>query len=144
MFFSPHSLIEIAKSLVKLAIIGGFTYSVLSDLIMKASMLAELTIPEVVQYMIEAAYTLLWKIVLVYALIAAVDFIYQKFKYKKDLMMTKQEVKEENKQTEGDPQIKARIRRLQFQSAKNRMMKSVPKADVVITNPTHFAVAYKI
>jgi flagellar biosynthetic protein FlhB len=81
--------------------------------------------------------------VLIYALIAAVDFIYQRFKHKKDLMMTKQEVKEENKQQEGDPQIKARIRKLQFQSAKNRMMKSVPKADVIITNPTHYAIALR-
>jgi flagellar biosynthetic protein FlhB len=142
-FVSTHSLIEVAKSLLKLAIIGGFTYSILAGLILNASMLAELTIPEVVNYMIEAAYTLLWKIVLVYAIIAAVDLIYQKFKFKKELMMTKQEIKEENKQMEGDPIIKARIRRLQYQAAKSRMMKNVPKADVVITNPTHFAVALR-
>jgi flagellar biosynthesis protein FlhB len=143
LFVPTRSLIEVSKSMIKLFIIGGFTYSVLSDLILNASMLAELTIPEVVKYMTEAAYTLLWKIVLIYALIAAVDFIYQRFKHKKDLMMTKQEVKEENKQQEGDPQIKARIRKLQFQSAKNRMMKSVPKADVIITNPTHYAIALR-
>jgi flagellar biosynthetic protein FlhB len=142
-FGSTHSFIEILKSLVKLVIIGGFTYSILSGLVLNASMLAELTIPEVVNYMIEAAYTLLWKIALLYALIAAIDFIYQKYKFKKELMMTKQEVKEENKQLEGDPKIKSRIRRLQYQSAKSRMMKNVPKADVVITNPTHFAVALR-
>jgi flagellar biosynthetic protein FlhB len=142
-FISTRSLVEVVKSLVKLAIIGGFTYSVLSQLISNASMLAELTIPEVVNYMTESAYTLLWKIALVYALIAAVDFIYQRFKFKNELMMTKQEVKEENKQSEGDPQIKARIRKLQYQSAKNRMMKDVPTADVVITNPTHYAVALR-
>ena len=59
------------------------------------------------------------------------------------MMMTKQEVKEENRQTEGDPQIKSRIKRLQFQAAKRRMMQAVPKADVVITNPTHYAIALK-
>ena len=142
-FVPTHSFVEVAKSLIKLVIIGSFTYGVLSELVLKASMLAELTIPEVISYMIQAAYTLLWRITLVYALIAAVDLIHQKFKFKKQLMMTKQEVKEEHKQTEGDPQIKARIRKVQFQSAKNRMMKSVPKADVVITNPTHYAVALR-
>ena len=100
---------------MKLAIIGGFTYSILSGLVLNASMLAELTITEVVNYMIEAAYNLLWKISLLYALIAAVDFFYQRYKFNKELMMTKQEVKEENKQTEGDPRIKARIRKLQYQ-----------------------------
>jgi len=140
-FFSTRSLVEVGKALIKLVIIGGFTYSIISDYILKSEMLVQLSVPEIVSYMIGAAYTLLWKIAIVYVLIAAVDFIYQKVKYKKEMMMTKQEVKEENKQTEGDPQIKARIKRMQFQSAKNRMMKQVPKADVVITNPTHYAVA---
>ncbi len=142
-FFSVRSLIEVSKALIKLAIIGGFTYSIVSDFILKSEMLVQLTIPEIVSFMVSAAYTLLWKIAIIYVLIAAVDFIYQKVKFKKEMMMTKQEVKEENKQTEGDPQIKSRIKRMQFQAAKNRMMQHVPKADVVITNPTHYAVALK-
>ncbi len=142
-FFSARSILEVLKSLLKLFIIGGFTYSVLSDLILNSPLLAQLSIPEIVEYLIKSATKLLWKISLVYAVIAAVDFIYQKYKYKKDLMMTKQEVKEETKQSEGDPHIKSKIRRLQFQAAKSRMMKNVPKADVVITNPTHYAVALK-
>ena len=93
--------------------------------------------------MVDAAWELLWKISLLYIIIAAVDFIFQKKKFKKDMMMSKQEVKEENRQNEGDPQIKARIKKLQYQAARNRMMQSVPKADVVITNPTHYAVALK-
>ena len=140
---SGRSIIEVIKSLLKLLIIGSFTYSVLSDLVLNSSLLAQLSVPEIVAYLMKSAAKLLWKIVLVYAVIAVVDFIYQKYKHKKDLMMTKQEVKEENKQQEGDPQIKQRIRRLQFQAAKSRMMKNVPKADVVITNPTHYAVALK-
>ena len=142
-FISSRSLLEIVKSLIKLVIIGGFTYSVLSQFVLGSTMLAELSIMEIVKYMVEAAYALLWKIALVYALIAAVDFIFQKYKFKKELKMTKQEVKEETKQAEGDPLIKSRIKRMQFQAAKNRMMQNVPKADVVITNPTHFAVALK-
>ncbi len=142
-FFSTGSIVNVIKSLLKLLIIGGFTYSVLSEIILNSPMLAQLSIPEIVSYLIKSATKLLWKISLVYAVIAAVDFIYQKYKYKKELMMTKHEVKEETKQSEGDPHIKSRIRRLQFQAAKSRMMKNVPKADVVITNPTHYAVALK-
>ncbi|MHB1687330.1 MAG: flagellar biosynthesis protein FlhB [Ignavibacteriaceae bacterium] len=142
-FISTRSLVEVAKSLIKLAIIGGFTYSILSKFVLSSGMLVELTIPEILSYMVEAAYTLLWKIALVYILIAAVDFVYQKIKFKKEMMMSKQEVKEENKQAEGDPQIKSRIKKLQFQAAKNRMMQKIPKADVVITNPTHYAIALK-
>ncbi len=140
---STRSLIEVVKSLIKLAIIGGLTYSILSQFVLNSETLVELSIPQILSYMIEAAYTLIWKLALAYFLIAAIDFVYQKIKYKKEMMMTKQEVKEENKQTEGDPQIKSRIRKVQFQAAKNRMMQKVPKADVVITNPTHYAIALK-
>jgi flagellar biosynthesis protein FlhB len=142
-FFSSSSMVELAKSLLKLILIGGFTYSVLSDFVIGSSMLVQLTIPEIVKYMVHASFQLLWKISLLYVVIAALDFIFQKKKFIKDMMMTKQEVKEENKQSEGDPQVKSRIRKLQFAAARNRMMQSVPKADVVITNPTHFAIALK-
>ena len=142
-FFSSGSFVELAKSLIKLVVIGGFTYSILSRFVLASSTLVELSIPEIVKYMVDAAWELLWKISLLYIIIAAVDFIFQKKKFKKDMMMSKQEVKEENRQNEGDPQIKARIKKLQYQAARNRMMQSVPKADVVITNPTHYAVALK-
>ena len=142
-FMSSKSAMEVFKSLSKLAIIGGFTYSVLSDLIVQSSNLIVFSVPEIVHFMIEASYKLLWKIALVYAAMAAADYIFQRKKFKKDMMMTKHEVKEENRQTEGDPQIKSRIKRLQFQAAKRRMMQAVPKADVVITNPTHYAIALK-
>jgi flagellar biosynthetic protein FlhB len=140
---SSRSLIEVLKSLLKLFIIGMFAYSVLSNIIFNVWTVTGLAIPEVIKYLIDAAYSLLWRIVLVYALFAAIDFIYQRYSFNKELKMTKQEVKDENKQQEGDPLIKGRIKRLQFQAAKSRMMKNVPKADVVITNPTHYAVALK-
>ncbi len=142
-FFSSNSLVELAKSLLKLIVIGGFTYSVLSSFIVASSMLVELTIPEIVKFMVQSSFNLLWKISLLYVIIAVIDLIFQKKKFIKDMMMTKQEIKEENRQSEGDPQIKSRIRKLQYAAAKNRMMQSVPNADVVITNPTHFAVAIK-
>jgi flagellar biosynthetic protein FlhB len=75
--------------------------------------------------------------------VAALDFAYQKFKYRKSLMMSKQEVKQEHKQREGDPLLKARMRSLQREMARKRMMQDVPKADVIVTNPTHIAVAIK-
>lgn len=143
LLFSSRSVVELLKSLAKLIIIGWFTYIVVSKFVLSSGRLVELTVPEIVKFMMDSAFSLLWKIALVYVIIAAVDFIFQKHKFKQDMMMTKQEVKEETKQTEGDPAIKSRIKRMQFQSAKNRMMQNVPKADVIITNPTHYAIALK-
>lgn len=88
-------------------------------------------------------FVLVMKLAAVLFIIAAGDFIFQRFQHTRDLMMTKQEVKEEIKQSEGDPLIKAKIRQIQRQMAQRRMMQEVPKADVVITNPTHVAVALK-
>ena len=83
------------------------------------------------------------KISIVYLVIGLADFIYQKHKFNEDMKMTKQEVKDEYKNTEGDPQIKGRQRRKMQEVSQKRMMQDVPKADVVITDPTHFAVALK-
>ena len=83
------------------------------------------------------------KISLVYLIIGIADFAYQKYKFNDDMKMTKQEVKDEYKNTEGDPQIKGRQRRKMQEVSQKRMMQDVPKADVVITNPTHLAVALK-
>ncbi len=142
-FFSTRSLNEVLKSVAKLFIIGLFTYLILSEFIWQTTELVNYSVIEILSFMIESAYSLLWKIAIIFAVIAAVDYSFQKYKFKKDMMMTKQEVKEEMKQTEGDPIIKSRIRKMQLMAAKNRMMQNVPKADVVITNPTHYAVAIK-
>lgn len=141
--FSSRPLFETGKNILKLSLIGGFTYMVLVDDIMHSIGLVQLTVPEIVEFMLNTSYALLWKITIIFALIAAADFAYQKFKHKKSLMMSMQEIKEEFKQTEGDPMIKSRIKGQQFAMARKRMMSEVPKADVVITNPTHFAVAIK-
>jgi len=142
-FFSSRSFVELSKSLVKLSIIGFFCYTVLLDFSLSATRLIDFSISEILSFMVETAFTLVWKIVLVYTIIAAIDFLFQKFKFMKDMKMSKQEVKEESKSTEGDPLIKSRIRKIQYQMARRRMINEVPKADVVITNPTHFAVALK-
>lgn len=141
--FSTHSLVETLKSILKLIVISIFTYYILSDLILKSMELVQLSVPETVSFMMDAAISLIWKIVLLFAVIAAADMIFQRYKFHKDMMMTKEEVKDELKQTEGDPLIKQRIRKEMLRISHKRMMKDVPTADVVITNPTHFAVALK-
>jgi len=140
---STRSLTELLKAMLKFIVIGGFTYLVLSDLVSSATTLEGLPVNDIVAFMLESAFSLLWKTALLFSILAGADFAFQRYKFDKDMMMSKEEVKEEVKQTEGDPQIKSRIKKLQYQAAKNRMMKNLPKADVVITNPTHYAVALK-
>lgn len=141
--FSSHSLVEVAKSLAKLFTIGLFTYFIISKLIQDTTLLIELSVEEIVKFMLDSAFALIWKIVLFFVAIAAIDFTFQRFKFKKDMMMSKHEVKEEFKQSEGDPTIKSKIRQRMLSMARKRMMKDIPTADVVVTNPTHFAVAIK-
>lgn len=141
--FSSRSVVEIFKTLLKFFVISFFTYLILSDLIIAAAYLDNLNPSEIIMFMLDKAFSLLWKIALLYTVIAAIDFAYQRYKFRKDMMMTKQEVKEEMKQLEGDPTVKGRIRKMQMQAAQQRMMANLPTADVVITNPTHFAVALK-
>ncbi len=142
-FFSSRSYVELLKSVLKLVVISVFTYFIIKKLIDDTTYLIDLSIEDTVQFMFDSAFTLVWKIVLFFAVIASIDFLFQKYKFKKQMMMTKTEVKEEYKQLEGDPQIKSRIRKQMLLSARSRMMKEIPTADVVITNPTHVAVALK-
>ncbi len=142
-FFSPTSFVEVLKSLLKLAVISSVVYYVMSDFLLQSTNLIEVSVSEITAFMIKAVFQLTWKIAIIYALFAAIDFIYQKYSFKKQMMMTKQEVKEEVRQTEGDPFIKSRIRKIQHSVSRSRMMQEVAKADVVITNPTHFAIALK-
>lgn len=142
-FLSSRPFFELLKSTVKLGAIGLFSYFILKDMVINAIGLVNFTVLEIVEYMMDNSVEFLWRVSLIYAVIAFVDFAYQKKKFLKDLKMTKQEVKEENKQLEGDPQIKSQIRGKQMDMARKRMLQDVPTADVVITNPTHFAVALK-
>lgn len=142
-FFSSRSYVELLKSVLKLVVISLFTYFIIKKLIDDTTYLIDLSIEDTVQFMFDSAFTLVWKIVLFFAVIASIDFLFQKYKFKKQMMMTKTEVKEEYKQLEGDPHIKSRIRKQMLLAARSRMMKDIPTADVVITNPTHVAVALK-
>ena len=142
-FFSSKSLVELVKNLAKLALIGIFVYNFIFDYIQQSALLMDFTVSEIMEFMLDAGFNMVWKIGIAFAIIAAVDFIFQKYKFKKDNKMTKQEVKEETKQTEGDPQVKSKIKGIQYSIARQRMMQDIPTADVVITNPTHFAIALR-
>ena len=134
---------ELAKSLIKIAIIGSLVYMNLSEELWQMPKLIFVDLFAGVSQVSQVVFNLVFKIIGLFMVMAILDLIYQKWQNTQDLKMSKQEVKEEFKQQEGDPQIKGKIRQKQRQMAMSRMMKEVPKADVIITNPTHFAVALK-
>jgi len=141
--FSQKALVELLKGILKIVIIGGIAY-----LSFRANMkdyvpLADQSVPQMLMYTAKQTFSLGLKISLALIILAVLDFVFQKFEYERGIRMTKQEIKEEFKQLEGDPHVKARIRSIQREAARRRMMEEVPEADVVITNPTLIAVALK-
>lgn len=142
-FFSKEPLVETFKNILKVAIIGLVSYWLLASVVLDAVNLIQFSIFDILDYMSRNSISFIWKVGLIYAVLAAMDFVYQKYKFKEDMKMTKKEVKDEYKDTEGDPTVKSRIKSKQMEMAMRRMMAEVPKADVVITNPTHYAVALK-
>jgi len=141
--FSVNSLVELLKSIVKIVLIVYMCYSYLKDKWVMLFNLYDVSLMEALQEVAVVVTDLGIRIAAVYMIVALGDFIYQKVKFKNDMKMTKQEIKEEYKQSEGDPQIKGQIRQKMREVSRRRMMQDLPKADVVITNPTHYAVAIK-
>ncbi len=141
--FSSRALFELIKAVAQILLIGYVAYSVLQSHANDLYLLYGMTIPEALSLMMDIIWTLGIRISMVMLAIGIIDYIYQRYKYKKDLKMTKQEVKDEFKNSEGDPQIKGQQKQKMRQASQRRMIASVPEADVVITNPTHFAVALK-
>lgn len=139
--FSVRTIFELVKSIAIILIITALTYSQLKGQLQYLFILYQMNIFEAIGLIGNTIINLGIKISAVLLIIGFVDLLYQKHKFKEDMKMTKQEVKDEYKNAEGDPQIKGQIRRKMQQASMRRMMQSVPKADVVITNPTHFAVA---
>ncbi len=140
-FFSPHSLIELIKGFAKLAVLGGIAYLVISSHLDEIASMSTKSFFDIPEVMSSIAFEIILKVGGLYVVIAVSDFLYQKWKFKQDMKMTKQEVKEEGKQMEGDQQTKAKIRAMGRSMIRKKMIANVPKADVIITNPTHFAVA---
>lgn len=141
--FSLMGLVELVKSLAKVALVGAVAWWLLNREVEPVLALMQFSFGEASRrFLDELGWSTLW-LVASLALIAAVDVPYQLWQYYKNLRMTKEELKQEYKETEGDPQVKGRIRSVQREMARRRMMAEVPKATVVVTNPTHFAVALK-
>ncbi len=141
--FSAKNLVELLKAALKMIILAVVLYQILKSEIVIIAQMMDLSPAAGFTYVLNEIMGMVLKIGLVFAVIAGFDYFYQKWSYEKKIMMTKEEVKEEYKQTEGNPQIKGKIRSLQQSMARSRMMQAVPDADVIIRNPTHFAVALK-
>lgn len=142
-FFRKTMLFELGKNVVKIGLIGLLAWWTIGGLMGELAGLAVLPLPEVVALGRAGFMTLMARLLAFVLLLAVVDWAWQKYQHEENLKMSKHEIKQENKELEGDPQIKARIRGLQFEMARKRMLADVPKADVVITNPTHYAVALR-
>lgn len=141
--FSKDKVFELIKSVVKIALIFYLAYSDLKEAAGAVVVLYDLSLEQAVVYVGEFVINLGVKISAIYLVVGLADYIYQKLKFKKDLRMSKQEVKDEYKNQEGDPQVKGRIKSKMREVSQRRMMQKLPEADVVITNPTHFACALK-
>lgn len=140
---SVHTLLELVKSVAKMAVVTGISILVIWPRVDDLPMLMDLSLIGILDYLQETVFELAASVTAFVTIIAVGDLVWQRYTYFKRLRMTKQEVKDENKNTEGDPMVKGRIRSLRMQKARERMMASVPKADVVVTNPTHYACALK-
>lgn len=139
--FSSQSLVELLKSILKIGLIVYMVYTTLRDQLDVIYLVFNMTLWQGIAVAGDIAISLGLKISFVYVVIALLDFAYQKHKFHEDQKMTKQEVKDEYKNAEGDPAVKGKQRQRMQESSRRRMMQNIPKADVVITNPTHFAVA---
>lgn len=139
--FSLRGVVELLKSILKIVILGIVIYQALEQELSVIPRLVDMTIPQAGTAIGAAIMEIVKKAALIMAFVAAFDYLYQWWEYEKNLRMSKQEIKEEYKQTEGDPQVKGKIREKQNMMARRRMMQNVPNADVVIRNPTHYAVA---
>lgn len=141
--FSLRAVVEALKGILKMAAIGMVLYFLLRGEVHQIPYMMSFSIEQICTYVGAVVVKLLGGVGGVMLVLAGADYFYQRWDLEKKMMMTKQEVKEEHKQREGDPMIKSRIRRIQREMASKRMMADVPKADVVITNPTHIAVVLK-
>lgn len=141
--FSLDKLVELLKAVLKIAVVGIIAYTTFRDQIGIVSVVYGLELWEAIMLIGNIVINFGLKVSIVFLIIGVADFLYQKLKFAKDMRMTKQEIKDEFKQTEGDPKIKGQIRQKMREASQRRMMQKLPEADVVITNPTHLACAIK-
>jgi len=140
---SLKSFAEVVKAIFKLIFVGTIAYFLIRNEMDKFPALMQMSVIDILSFIGSIAFKICFYVCLALVAISILDFVYQRWQHEKDLMMTKQEVKDENKQSEGDPKVKGRIRQIQIETARRRMMEQVPDADVIVTNPTHIAIALK-
>ncbi len=141
--FSKKSLIKTAMSLLKLSVMAGIAYVAIINDLEPLMELVSMRTEAIFSSASGLIFGITIKITIVLLILSLLDLLYQRWQHSKDMMMTKNEVKQESKQTEGDPLIKSRIKSAQREMSRKRMMQAIPEADVVVTNPTHYAVALK-
>lgn len=141
--FSLKGLVELFKSILKIIILGYVIYNQYLERFQDLPRLMEMDFLNVMAYAADFLMDIVTSVAAIYIFLVAADYLYQRWQFERDMRMTKQEIKEEYKQTEGDPQIKGKIKQRQREMSMSRMMQSVPEADVVIRNPTHYAVAIR-
>ncbi len=141
--FSTQGLAELFKSLFKTVVLGYIGYFTFQQELTELMALSIIPADSIITYNFDLVARVTGKIVIAMLVLAIMDYFYQRWQHEQRLKMTKQEVKDEMKQTEGDPQLKSRIRQVQREMSRARMMQEVPQADAVVTNPTHFAVAIR-
>ncbi len=141
--FSKNALMELVKSLLKLIIVGAVAYYTIKGEMQNVSTLGRMGLNAIAYYILTGFFKIFIKCTLAMIFIVVIDYAYQRWEFENRIKMSKQEVKDEFKKAEGDPLVKSRIRSIQMQMARRRMMQAVPEADVVVTNPIHLAVALK-
>lgn len=141
--FSMQALVNLLLSIVKIVVISYIAYTSITDRIGIIYQVYDMSIPQGLAFLFDLILDMGIKISMVMLVVGAADYMYQYWKHNKDIKMSKQEVKDEYKNTEGDPKVKGQQKQRMMQASQRRMMQSIPEADVVITNPTHFAVALK-
>jgi flagellar biosynthetic protein FlhB len=141
--FSKRALVELTKSLLKVVITGWIVYSVVRKYYYVFPRFVDMELVATLQALAQIVFEMAMKVGIVFVIIGVLDYLYQWYEHEKTLKMSKYDVKQEYKEMEGDPVVKSRQRQIQREAAMRRMMAEVPKADVVITNPTHFAVALR-
>jgi len=142
-FFSAQSFVNVIKGIIVIAAICAIVYSRIMDLIPEFQRLPNMELRQGVAFIASNILSIVIMIAVLLVFVAAADYVFQWWQYEKKLKMSKQEVKDEYKQVEGDPQIKSKIKQKQREVAQSRMMEEVPGSDVVVRNPTHYAVALK-
>jgi flagellar biosynthetic protein FlhB len=141
--FSKQSFMELFKSLLKLAIVGAVAYLTVRAEMKNVHLLGDMELNAIIAYILLTIFKIFIRCTLAVIFLVVIDYAFQRWEFEHKIRMTKKEVKDEFKRTEGDPLIKSRIRSIQRQIARRRMMQAVPQADVVITNPTSLAVALR-